>query len=193
MGLSIHYSGKLKPDASLRALIEDVTDVSKVHEWKSHIFSDKFPQGEETALANKTLYGVSLTPIQCETIFLTFAVDRRLVNPVFWPPDSHEYDYNVDVLHNLSVKTQFAGTEVHMIVIGLFKYLSKKYFEEFELSDEGRYWETGNEQVLKETFHRYGMLIDMVKNRFENTPAFKHETIEQYIERVLKQFREKDE
>lgn len=193
MGLSIHYCGKLKPDASLSELIEDVTDVGEVHEWKSHIFSDKFPQGEVTTVDNKTLYGVSLTPVNCETIFLTFAADRRLVNPVFWPPDPHVQSFEVDVLHNLSVKTQFAGMEVHMIVIGLFKYLSKKYFEEFELSDEGRYWETGNEHVLKETFQRYGMLIDMVKNGFENTPAFRHETIEQYIERVLKQFRARDE
>ncbi|MEZ4823844.1 MAG: hypothetical protein R2942_16140 [Ignavibacteria bacterium] len=42
--------------------------------------------------------------------------------------------------------------EAHKIIIDLFEYLSEKYFKEFELKDESRYWETGNEEILRQSF-----------------------------------------
>ena len=45
MGLSIHYSGRLRKAASLPALIEEVKDVSDVYGWKYYIFETHFPDG----------------------------------------------------------------------------------------------------------------------------------------------------
>jgi len=90
------------------------------------------------------------------------------------------------LLYTISSKTQYAGPDVHMLIINLLKYLSGKYFINFKLSDEGQYWETGDEKILQENFSRYNALLDGVSYAFQNFPMKKGETLETYFERVLK-------
>lgn len=92
---------------------------------------------------------------------------------------------NEELLYALSTKTQFAGIQVHIFIIKLLKYLSKKYFIDFTLSDEGKYWETGDEKLLAEIFATYNSFLDEVNNAFQNFPMQKGETFEIYFERVL--------
>ena len=86
----------------------------------------------------------------------------------------------------LSTKTQYAGRNVHKIIIHLLKYLSKKYFSEFELHDEGHYWETNDEKVLDENLDRYEDLIDSFGFALDNVPMNSNETIEEYFSRIIK-------
>ena len=44
----------------------------------------------------------------------------------------------------VSVKTQFDSPDTHIWIIGLLKYLKKRYIANLEVRDEGEYWETGN-------------------------------------------------
>jgi hypothetical protein len=92
---------------------------------------------------------------------------------------SHEYLYMV------SVKTQFAGWQTHLFIVGLLKYLSKKYFSEFIVNDEGNYWETNDEETLKQNFSRYTTLLNSVSTALETFPVNKGETIYDYIERMM--------
>ncbi|MGB5746347.1 MAG: hypothetical protein WBM69_05155 [Desulfobacterales bacterium] len=50
----------------------------------------------------------------------------------------------------LNVKTQFAGPEIHLWVVGLLKYVKEHYIPGLEVSDEGEYWETGDFDVFNE-------------------------------------------
>ncbi len=50
----------------------------------------------------------------------------------------------------IAVKTQFAGPEIHLWIVGLLKYLKEHYIPDLEVRDEGEYWETGDFEVLKE-------------------------------------------
>ena len=86
----------------------------------------------------------------------------------------------------LSVKTQFSGSSVHKLIIHLLKHLSKKYFQEFEVIDEGHYWETEDEKLLEETFKKYNDLLDSVGSALQNIPMASDETFEQYFSRILK-------
>jgi hypothetical protein len=90
----------------------------------------------------------------------------------------------------LSVKTQFAGIETHKFIIQLFRYLKDKYFADFKLSDEGEYWETNNDDVLKANFRRYNELLDNFVSAIENHPIRPDEDIEQYFLRVMKSIQE---
>lgn len=83
------------------------------------------------------------------------------------------------------VKTQFAGWQIHLFVVQPLRYLSKKYFSEFNVSDEGRYWETNDEKILKQNFSRYDKLLNNASNTFETFPVEDGETIEKYIERMM--------
>ena len=62
----------------------------------------------------------------------------------------------------IAVKTQFAGPEIHLWVVGLLNYLKEHYIPDLEVSDEGEYWETGNFDVLKEKMNFLDQKMDAV-------------------------------
>ncbi len=80
-------------------------------------------------------------------MFLTFSGNNKLYSPVL-------LQYNISPA-TISVKTQFAGIEVHKAVIKLLKHLKEAYFSEFELSDEGGYWDKLDEEKQNTQFNRY--------------------------------------
>ena len=106
-------------------------------------------------------------------------------NLQFWAntddPERKEY------LYMLATKTQYAGIEAHKFIIQLLKYLEGKYLFDFNLIDEGKYWETGDEDLLKEIFARYTQLIDSFGAALESTPIKKGESLENFITRIAGQ------
>jgi hypothetical protein len=192
MGLSIHYNGRFNPAASLPALIEEVTDIAEIYKWKYTVCETEFESekfGKKTY--NDKIYGIIFSPPKCEPVCLCFLSNGRMSTPwnlELWgnSEDKKEKKY----LYMISTKTQYAGMQAHLTVIQMLKYLSQKYFSEFELSDEGGYWETGDIHVLTESFKRYNDLIDAFADMLENEKIKKGETMEDYFMRVLKQIQE---
>lgn len=90
-------------------------------------------------------------------------------------------------LYMLSVKTQFAGSTTHKLIVHLLKYLSKKYLYEFNVFDEGNYWETGDEVLLEQIFEKYNYLLNAVGDALESMPLKKGESFETYFSRIMKQ------
>lgn len=85
----------------------------------------------------------------------------------------------------LSTKTQYTGIKTHMLIIHLLKYLTNKYFQEFHLTDEGNYWETGDEKLLEASFKRYNDLVNSVADALETYPVNNGETMEEYLSRLI--------
>ena len=188
MGLSIHYSGRFREDASLSRMIQDVKDVAQVNGWKYIVFEEAFPEDPpESDVQDDRFYGIAFTPDQCETIFLTFLSNRRMSSPVsleaFGPASGHPEE---KFIYMLSANTQFAGVEVHRLIINLFRYLEKHYFEDFEMLDEGSYWETGDDKVLTETFQRYNELMDEFSTAVDHIDHLEDDSTESYIERIVR-------
>jgi hypothetical protein len=186
MGLSFHYKGKLKNPQSLKKMIEEVTDICKANNWEYAIFDDTFPNNIFTIEPNKDrIYGVFFTPPKCETVDLTFLSNGKLCAAY-----NLELNKNLEKLEDdnylyfLSVKTQYCGSGIHKILISVFDYLNKKYFENFEFTDEGQFWETRDEKLLEETFNRYSNLINSFGSVLEHIPVLEGETIENYILRM---------
>ena len=193
MGLSIHYSGSFKPEASLQAMIEEVKDIAEIYKWRYTVFEDEFPAGGfGKAEYNQNIYGICFTPPECETVSLCFLSNGKMsdaLNLKFYgdSKDKEEAKY----LYMLSVKTQYAGIVIHKLVIHLLRHLSKKYLQDFILSDEGGYWETGDEKILQDAFKRYTDLIESFATSLENYPKESGESFEAYFERLLKQIQQK--
>ncbi len=188
MGLSIHYNGRFNKEASLSEMIEEVKDIAEVYNWNYHIFEKQFPENSigRNSYTDK-VYGISFSPPGCEPIWLTFLSNGRMSSPLnleFFgnSEDKAERKY----LYMLSTKTQYAGIDVHRIIIHLLKYLSKRYLKQFNLTDEGKYWETNDEKLLEEIFRRYDDLIDSFSTALENVPIKSGETFEEYFSRILK-------
>ncbi|MBU0559207.1 MAG: hypothetical protein KJ799_00460 [Bacteroidetes bacterium] len=188
MGLSIHYSGRFNPQTSLKEMIEEVKDIAEIYNWQYTIFDEQFPTNEfDIESYTDIIYGINFTPPDCETINLCFLSNGRMSSPAHLKffGNSADEDYK-KYLYSLSVKTQFAGINIHKLVIHLLKYLSEKYFREFEVIDEGQYWETNDDKLLEETFRRYDYLLDSVGLALENIPIEPDETFEEYFQRILK-------
>jgi hypothetical protein len=188
MGLSFHYSGRIANPTSLSELIEEIEDIVKVYDWKYFVFDRKFPDntiGKDDY--NQSIYGICFTPPNCETIDVCFLSNGKmssLSHLKFYGKtdmqDEREY------LYMLSVKTQYAGIELHMFIIQLFRYLNTKYFADFKISDEGQYWETNDETVLKTIFNKYNELVNGFVSAIETHPMQTGEDIESYFLRLMK-------
>ena len=189
MGLSIHYSGSFNKNSSLPEMIEEVKDIAEIYQWEYTIFEEQFPSKSFGEISfNQNIYGICFSPPNCETIWLCFLSNGKMSSPMHLeffsnPRNEDERQY----LYSLSTKTQYAGINIHKLIIHLLKYLSEKYFQNFTLNDEGEYWETGDEQLLQENFNRYNELMQTVSSALENIPMKTDETFEKYFERILKQ------
>jgi hypothetical protein len=188
MGLSLHYSGEFNEKASLVGMINEVRDFLETLKWPYAIYDKEFPNvALHTESYNNRFYGISFDPPQCETVYLSFLSNKKMSCPAnmmaFGNIDkSPEKEY----LYMLSVKTQLAGVEIHKCIVELLKYLYKQnYFAFIKVTDEGHYWETGNEAVLTKTFARYTRLIDDFTTALECTPKPKGESYEKYFFKIM--------
>ena len=187
MGLTIHYNGRFNKDACLSEMIDEVKDYLDTLEWTYMVFRKQFPEGEpDIDLKDMHVYGIHFTPPRCETVSLCFLENRRMtsVARVLFS-DENENGADDDMLYMLSTKTQQAGPGIHITIIKLFKHLIKKgYFEKLEVFDEGKYWETEDEEILINNFKKNAALIDSFALAIESTKQKKDESIEEYLARV---------
>jgi hypothetical protein len=193
MGLSIHYSGTFNPAASLSSLVEEVQDVAELYKWKYKVFESEFPAdsfGKEEY--NQEIYGICFTPPECETIWLCFLSNGRMSSPIhlefYGKNENQEEQPN---LYMLSTKTQYAGVEIHKLIIHLFRYVAGKYLQELKVTDEGYYWETGDDKLLADTFKEYTELIEGFVTSIEIYPMNPGESYEAYFARLMMQIHNK--
>ncbi len=193
MGLSIHYSGKIKDYLLIDELINEVEDICKSFNWKYNIFSPRvFNPNTLNALDSdfidyklEDLKGISFSPDECEPVILTFFPSGILcsfIKLVYNNPVTN--DLIVQVVHT---KTQFAGPDVHMAVLNLLQYLKDKYFSVFELSDEGDYWETKDKAILLSQFSKYNFMLKAFTDAMNDFEAVPGETVTSLADR-LEQF-----
>ena len=186
MGLSFHYRGRLNSPDSLPPLIEELTDIAKINNWKYFVFDKQFVGNQFTNKPEKVnLYGIGITPPGCETACFTFASNGKMCSIV-----SMQINNQLDVMeanpyfYDLSVKTQYATVAIHKQLVLLFDYINKKYLADLYFYDEGEFWETRDEAKLKENFDRNMFFIESFKSTLENVPTIDGETIQDYITRM---------
>jgi hypothetical protein len=187
MGISIHYSGKIKDYGLIDEMIAEVEDICKSLNWKYQLFDIKKPN-LNNALTNPVRYtpydvkGISVTPEKSETAFLTFLPDSTLCSPlklIYYNPATN--DLMIEVVHT---KTQFAGPDTHIAILKLLYYLKEKYFESFKLIDEGNYWEKWDEKVLRSQFARYNFILEKVSSALVDIKLPPGESVESLADRI---------
>ncbi len=174
MGLSIHYSGSIKDKVLIPQLTEEVQEICTILNWRWQLTKEEH------------IKGISFTPPECETLCLTFSESGELVSRI-------KLLYHIQPPTVISVKTQYAGIEIHIAIIKLLKYLSGRYFTSFELNDEGGYWESGDETVLGKQFDQYNGLLTVVqtallhfKSDVSDTPQSLADRLEQFLKEQWK-------
>ena len=182
MGLSIHYSGTIREISLIEQLIEETTDVFNSMGWKYNVIRETGEEG---------VNGIIFSPSDCEPVFLTFLPNRRMCSPISL---RHKKSYvanglNPELIYTSSTKTQYAGPATHIALLKFLKYLRGKYFETFEMDDEGFYWKTNDEKILVERFNHYNFLLNAVGEALSGVPHETGETassLADKIEEILK-------
>ena len=167
MGITIHYRGRLRDPAQLPQLTtelqadcarlgwpcqtvdERILGVGERYECVPIETDDGIPTSRVEIVEeglDDDWRGVVIQPPGCETLHLTF--DRRGVlvhygNALESPLTPGRYS----IERQLAVKTQFGLPEAHVGVCDLLRRV-ERVSAEWEVNDEGGYWETGDYQVL---------------------------------------------
>jgi len=197
MGITIHYKGVLKSVDMIDPLWEELVDIAETMEWDYTTLDEDFGQANTAELVhdengaeiigNLPLKGISLSiHKKCEN--LQFFFDK---NGILRDPVQMAFSQGHDEAPSfLFVKTQFAPPDVHITIIKLLKYLSKKYFTGFEVYDEGGYWETEDENILREKLNFLSKKMNQVVQILNNTgnelaDADSPESLADKIEKLL--------
>ena len=184
MGLTIHYCGKLRNPVSIPSLITEAKDISESMHWPYEVIE---------RLPDVPVEGILISPNGSEPLWLTFHEAGFMCNPLLYsyvmevegkgiPEDAEQW---------LFTKTQYAGVEAHMALIKLLRHLSQKYFEKFELHDESRYWETGDEAQCRQIFGKYDQMMSMVGGALDDMNIDPGESQESVIAKIEKMLEEK--
>ncbi|MBK9980814.1 MAG: hypothetical protein IPP15_00060 [Saprospiraceae bacterium] len=178
MGLTIHYSGKLRNPSDLQSLIDEATDIAISMQWHYQ----RLP-----AVADTPLDGVLISPEGSEPIWLTFHIDHgMLINPILYSyiQETTGEDIPEEAVGGVFTKTQYAGVETHIAIIKFLRYLSEKYFAHFDLYDESNYWESGDEIQCRKVFARYDKIMDMVGDALDSMHIDQDESRDSVIEKL---------
>jgi hypothetical protein len=183
MGLTIHYSARIKSRNLIPQLTDEIADICQSMGWEFDTVDKIVEMKDDVTFTpplddhkNIRLQGIMFHPPKCESVIFTFlpsgwtssylhlmvAKDYQRIESV---PIFKDFPKLVYMMHT---KTQRGGPDTHIAIIKLFRYLEKKYFAEFRVSDEGNYWETEDKTVLQERFDEYTGLINSFKGALEN-------------------------
>ncbi|HCQ12297.1 hypothetical protein [Flavobacterium sp.] len=185
MGLTIHYNGKLKNANDLKSLIDDVKDVAIAEKWDYFVFEDQFENNSFSEIIDReNLYGIMITPPKSEPFSMSFLSNGRMSSILNFNVMQLENEINEDLVYAVFTKTQYSGYENHKKLILLLDFISKRYLEDFECKDDGYYWESRDEDLLKKTFEKYTNLIDGFTSSIEMIPMNEGENLEDYLIRL---------
>jgi hypothetical protein len=203
MGLTIHYSARLKDRALLPDFINEVEDICRTMGWEAEKVDEIIKMKEDVSFnpplvdnKNIQLQGIYFNPPECESVILTFLSSGWTSSP-FHLKVAKRYEgiesfpifkKMPKLVYTMHTKTQRGGADIHIAIVKLLKYLEKKYFSEMHVSDEGNYWETMDKSILQERFENYTQLINSVKGALEkdnwrvtDTPFYLSEKIDDLL------------
>lgn len=170
MGITIHYRGQLKSPDLIKPICSELKDIAQSMGWEYTLLNEDFvkPNTAKLELNEKgceitghlPLKGITLSIHKdCSSFALFFDVNGALRDPILMAqPEVRENK----ALSFISIKTQFAPPDIHITIIKLLKYLQKKFFRDLEVIDEGKYWDTEDEEILKEKLKFLSDKIDAV-------------------------------
>jgi hypothetical protein len=177
MGVSIHYRGRLNDFGQLDSLCEELADIAAAMGWQSSRLDDDRTQPGDARLQSTPtgaqihghlgLKGIQITPgSRGESLSFFFDREGNLRLPISM---CLILDGTLDPEQAwISVKTQFASPEEHVWMVGLLKYLKKRYLSDLQVSDEGEYWETGDIQILKEKMNLIDEKLDRISREMSS-------------------------
>ena len=138
MGVTIHFEGRVKSPAAYTLLIDELRELAASRGWPCESISEdhaalKRERDEKNLDYSGPTFGIQLHPDE-NADPLRFEFDRNYYVQEF-------------------IKTQFAGTDTHVAIIGLFRRI-QPFFEHLVVEDEGEFWGTSDKFILASHIQR---------------------------------------
>jgi len=203
MGLSVHYRGSLTDKKQIHNFIHELEDIAKSVNWEYRILDEDWSRPPDARLAHNSagqaviegelgLKGIILSMHKdCESLNLCFKASGELASPLQIALSADE-DY-LGQPEWVSVKTQFAGPDVHVALVKLLRYLKGKYLHDLEVDDESGYWDTGDYNAIVKNISLINRAIDAISNQLENSDAETEDDIIAQIEKALRDLKDREE
>ena len=152
MGVTIHFEGKLIDEEAYKELMGFVSSTAKLEGWQTEAIESK----EVTLLRVRDEQDCDYTgPVKGIALHLHEDCD-----PV-------RLEFDADLYLQEFTKTQFAGVDWHLKVIGLLNAI-RPYFRELRVDDEGEFWDTGDRAILEDHFQTSR---EMIEKAFSENPG----------------------
>jgi len=200
MGVTIHYRGKLDDLGRVDDLRLELADIAQSIGWKCQTLDDDWAippgasmvhsGGRATIKGHLGLKGIIVTPEgPSESLNFLFDAKGRLSSAMNVILEG-EGRITQDQAWNF-VKTQFLSPDVHIWIIGLLKYIKRRYISNLEVSDEGGYWETGDRDALVAKINLLNekmawLTREFTSKRFADLAGLSAEDIASRIEHFLR-------
>ena len=201
MGVSIHYRGRVADIQNVKTICDELAAIADKMNWHYIRLDEDWSQSADATIAvteqgsqitgHLPLKGIVLTiDPKCETLGFLFDSNGNLRDPISMVNISEGALKPEDAW--VFVKTQYAGPEIHIWIIGLLQYLKKLHIPDLEVQDEGAYWETGNFEVLKEKMDFVGAKIAAVRAELSHVTkghiaSFSADEVASMIEALLRE------
>ncbi len=146
MGVTIHFDGCLKNKTALRQVMDMVQKWADSHSWPIN----EIPREKRTLKRVKD---------EADWDYTGFTEGMQL-HP---HPDSEplRLEFDEDGFIQEYIKTQFAGSQCHIQVIEFLRSI-EIYFTNLTVSDEGEYWETGDNEKLIEHINKCDQVLNEI-------------------------------
>lgn len=152
MGVTIHFEGQLKSDSEFDTLMEIANDFAEHYQLPYSFFKEKSKKLDRVKDEKDWDYigptkGIKIQPdVNSDPLWLEFDKDNYL----------QEY-----------CKTQFSDTYTHLIIVDLLRKI-EPFFKELLVFDEGEFWDTEDEELLKSHFDDCFKAIEDAKQGQKN-------------------------
>ncbi|MBK8621437.1 MAG: hypothetical protein IPN79_06685 [Saprospiraceae bacterium] len=223
MGLQFQYSGRLKEAGLLQDLMNEIEDICDTLRWPVDVNESKFEEELFSESVGKDNYGISFTPTDCDPVFFVFNSQGRLWNPFMKDilSDDHPKEIKVftvqlnlndddpepvimegnkevdlDILvYKITVKTKTNNPSSYIQLIELIRYISEKYFIDFELIDDSGFWKTKNVDVLTKRMISAKLILDELHQKMSEMSFKDPEDFLDFIKQLSKTLKQslKDE
>jgi len=188
MGVTIHYGGAIRSLDMIDELVDEIVEISKANDWKYKIIDTNKQKNNSHKDQLPHLKGISFGAAKSESVWLTFNDQRKLLSPMV-AMFTHDIVEEENVKYHAFTKTQFAGVEYHIKLVKILKYVSKKYFSDWRVSDESSYYETEDREQLVDCMNiidrSMAALTDAFNVHGEDIAQKSEEEIKDFIEQVL--------
>ena len=187
MGITIHYKGRLNNLDLIEPFCNEIEDIAKDMDWKYNLLENDLQKPNLSRIENGEiighipLKGISLSLHKdAETLSFYFDKEGNIRNIVSMAILS-EVEINESTDY---IKTQYAPIQIHITIIKLLKYIKSKYINNLQVIDEGEYWVSENEELLKKKFDFLNENINEVGNLLNNIEFNNDDSIETMVDRI---------